>query len=65
MGTLIFLLLCVVVLRALASRPSGPPPSGSVGDLMRIWAADVVAGARTLARLDAARRARLDPPPWG
>ncbi|WP_142025352.1 hypothetical protein [Blastococcus colisei] len=64
MGTVVFLLLCVVVLRALASTPSGPPTSGSVRDVLRGWGLDVVDGVRTLARLDAVRRGRLDRPPW-
>lgn len=65
MGTVIFIVLCVVVLRALASTPSGPPEPGSWRDVLRVWGADVVDGARTLCRLGAARRARLERPPWG
>ncbi|SFF86734.1 hypothetical protein SAMN05216574_13011 [Blastococcus tunisiensis] len=63
-GTVIVLLLGVLALRAMAAHPSGPPVSGSFGEALRRWGADVVDGARTLSRLDAARRSGLDRPPW-
>ncbi|WP_324277958.1 hypothetical protein [Blastococcus brunescens] len=64
MGTLIVLLLCVLVLRALAAHRPDRSASGSVLVVVRGWMTDVVDGARTLARLDAARRRGLDRPPW-
>lgn len=52
MGTLIVLLLCVLVVRALATHRAGRPASGSALAVVQGWATEVVDGARTLARLD-------------
>jgi hypothetical protein len=64
MGTVIFLVLCALVLRALATTPARPLSTGSRGSLLRAWEADIVAGARALARLDAVRHERLGDRPW-
>jgi hypothetical protein len=64
MGTLIVVLLCVLVFRAMAAPGSSGPAPGSAGAVVQAWATDVVDGARALARLDAARRRGLDRPPW-
>jgi hypothetical protein len=64
-GTIIFLVLCVGVLRALATGRPAATVRGPALEVVREWGAEVVAGARALARLDAARRAHLDRPPWG
>jgi len=62
--TILFLLLVLLVLQSLG-RPTAGPPRGraaSWSEIAHRLAADVLAGARTLSRLDAARRDRLGRP---
>jgi hypothetical protein len=65
LGTVLFLVLCVLVFRALG-RPGRTDEDGSPAptwaDAARTWARDVAHGVRVLARLDEARRDRLGRP---
>ncbi|MDP5183657.1 hypothetical protein QOZ88_13510 [Blastococcus sp. BMG 814] len=63
MTTLLFLLLVLLVLRALA-RPAGrrAVPASSWPEAGRRLAREVLSGARELARLDAGRRDRIGRP---
>lgn len=67
-GTVLFLVLCVLVFRALGNpRGSGDrttPPGAPWDVVARVWTRDVVRGARVLARLSDARGERLGRP-WG
>ncbi|MGY1723426.1 hypothetical protein [Blastococcus sp. SYSU DS0533] len=63
MTTLLFLLLVLLVLRALAGPAGGRgAPAASWADAGRRLAREVLAGARTLGRLDAGRRDRIGRP---
>jgi hypothetical protein len=66
-GTVLFLVLCVLVFRALGnparSAEGGWTAPGTTWEAVaRRWAREVAEGARVLVRLDQARRDRLGRP---
>ena len=65
--TLLFLVLCALVLRSLgapAGRRRARGTADSWSELSHRLAGDVLSGVRTLSRLAAARRDRLGRPWW-
>ncbi|MGY1709269.1 hypothetical protein ACI8AC_07120 [Geodermatophilus sp. SYSU D00758] len=58
MTTLLFLLLCLLVLQELGRPAAGPsrPAAASWSEVLHRLVTDVLTGARVLSRLDALRR---------